>query len=407
MEIDQCHSNKRDKNLLLLTQGLKIGGLELIVLELGISLKSVHDWNVSVFSHDSDGQSVERNCKESLFNQFIDAGIKTEARKKKRGFSFDALLNLIIFSIRNKISIMHAHDLGTLIYAVFANILSFNRSKIIYTQHSLVHLERSNRYRRYERFFTLFVSQIIVVSESLLKPYSKLGIALDQMAVVPNGVRFLKKPLRDREMKLLYRGNLIQNLDELSRKKLEVFTTSFWILYLARFHSSKGQRELASIWNSLDSNVRSNSTLILIGPEAEAGEKQIVEKLFEGAPNRERVLFFGGTQYPQEWIRSSDLFVSCSRFEGMPLGPIEAIGSGLPAVLSAIDGHSFLSKNSLTYPLDNSREGAAQIEQIFHDPLFGSTAYYQNLWETAKDIRIRHSLEAMTKEYAAIYSRYI
>ena len=47
-----------------------------------------------------------------------------------------------------------------------------------------------------------------------------------------------------------------------------------WLLYLARLHSVKGQRDAAGLWTNLNPEIHAKSVLLVIGPEAETGRKR-------------------------------------------------------------------------------------------------------------------------------------
>ncbi len=389
--------------VLLFSQHLGVGGLERLVLSLGQTLQKNSKWKVFVFSHDSD-ENADAYTKRTLVGDFIESGIPVDALKKNPGFSFITLFRLVRNIYKNQIDVIHSHDMGTLIYAVLAKFFSLGRVRIVHTQHSFVHLSRHKRYSLYEKIFTQFVDTLTVVNHSLIEPYKNLGLDENKIRIVNNGVSFISSPIQTRNEKLHNRINLIRQLPESDQDLLRPLLEDHWILYLARFHSVKGQREVPSIWKSLTPELRQKTVLLMIGPEAESGEYKNAIQAFEGMPDRDRVIFLDGTKSPQDWIAAADLFLSCSKFEGMPLGPLEAIGSGLPAVLSGITGHRFLEKVSQQYSLDLPDEGARLIENILCNPEFGSEIYYQSLWEKTDWIRKQYSLNAMAEQYTEFYT---
>jgi glycosyltransferase involved in cell wall biosynthesis len=99
----------------------------------------------------------------------------------------------------------------------------------------------------------------------------------------------------------------------------------------------------------------------------------------------------------------ADLFISCSAYEGMPLAPLEAAGSGLPLVLSAIPGHDFLKQESYQFPLSDLEKGAACIEEALSWVETEGEGYQAKLWESRKSIRERFSIQSMANQYSALY----
>lgn len=391
--------------VLLFSQHLGIGGLERMVLSLGQTLRRNTQWQVFLFSHDSD-ENAESFSDRTLVGDFLRAGIPVEALKKGAGFSVTTLLKLAKNIFKNKIDVIHSHDLGTLVYAVLANFLTLGRVRIVHTQHSFVHVNYARRYALYERIFSRFVDTLTVVNPGMIEDYARLGLSSDQIAriqIITNGVAFSENPILNHKEKISHRQSLISSLSSTERLLVEPLAESHWILYLARFHSVKGQRDVAEIWKSLSLAFRKKATLLMVGPDAEPGERQRVLDSFKNIPDRDRVIFIDGTRTPQAWLAASDLFLSASRIEGMPLGPIEAVASGMPAVLSAISGHRFLEDVSLQFSVENATEGASMIERSLTTPDFGTEKYYATFWEQAETLRQRHSLTAMAESYFQLY----
>jgi glycosyltransferase involved in cell wall biosynthesis len=247
------------------------------------------------------------------------------------------------------------------------------------------------------------VDTLTVVNESLIAPYVRVGVDKNRIHVVNNGVSFSESPIQTRAEKFGFRKELVEQLTSEEQRLLQPFAEDQWILYLARVATVKGQLEAHHVWGSLNSEARKKMILIIIGPEAETGTSAQLLKNFENAPDRERVIILGGTRTPHLWFSSSDLFISLSKFEGMPLGPMEAIGSGLPAVLSSIDGHRFLQTVSLQYAPNSPTDGALRIESILRDASFGTSGYYRELWEKSEWIRKQYSLGTMAENYARFY----
>jgi glycosyltransferase involved in cell wall biosynthesis len=121
------------------------------------------------------------------------------------------------------------------------------------------------------------------------------------------------------------------------------------------------------------------------------------------APDSDRILITGGSEIPQEWMRCADVFLSCSEFEGMPLAPIEALGSGIPAVLSQIPGHEFLGAYADLYSLESPRIGAQAVERVWDEMESNPVHYRAMLWERSRPIRESFTQAEMAKQYERLY----
>ena len=390
--------------VMMLTQQLVIGGLEKTVLDLCLELKHERKLTPFVFAYDY----LARADKTDLVPQFEKNNIAIETFKKPRGFSFKVVRKIIELLKKHELHIIHSHNLGSLMYASIAKLCLGWQTfplKIVHTQHSFVHLTDKRRYALYEKIFSIFADEIVAVSNDTRETYLSLGVNPDKVKVIENGVRFSEEPVFNRKNKLLRRQALIENiLDEETRSRLKQYSDEPWIIYLARLHPGKGQDHALQLWNALSPQARKQSIMMLIGPEAEQGEKARIEALIEKASDRNRIFLLEGTTRPQAWIQASDIYLSCSEFEGLPLGPLEAIGIGVPTILSKIPGHEFLAHVSSQYSIESPREGALKLEQVLSD-LVNTDPYWEHEYKhRSRWIRQRFSVEAMVQKYFKLYS---
>jgi glycosyltransferase involved in cell wall biosynthesis len=334
---------------------------------------------------------------------FADAGIPVAFFPKPPGFSFRTILRIHRKLSAENIATLHTHDLGALMYGVCAKLLLFGRVRLIHTQHSFVHLSRRWIYKHYERFFVRFADEITVVSGDTAQSYVELGVPRRKVHVVPNGVRFPEGGAVSVDVRKNTRRNLHGKLDPSSRAALEPFLDCRWILYMARLHRTKGQDHALKLWERLSARARSNAVLLFVGPESEAGRLDQLRSDIETAPDSRRILYMGTTHCPDLWLNSSDLALSCSEFEGMPLGPIEAAGAGLPMVLSEIPGHAVVKSVSLQFPLGDPSKGARLVDRMLEELATSPNDYFNRAWETGHDIRSRYTLGHMCEAYSGLY----
>lgn len=387
--------------VLMLTQYLGIGGLEKMILNLSVALKKSGRWEPSVFVYDHQPDSKYEN----LIASFRARQVDVETFQKPPGYSPRAVFRIAQAVVRGDITVIHTHDLGALIYGVLAKIVLCGGVRLVHTQHSFVHLRKAGRYAWYERIFARLADRLTVVSDATRDEYARLGIPAKKIEIVANGVDFPDLPLASRQEKIALRqGVLSGHSGALQRGSLPL--DAFWILVLGRLHPVKGQRQAIEIWGKIPAELRKKSVLWIVGPEAERGEIEVLERLRASVPDSDRILLMGGTQDPRAWILASDVFLSASEFEGMPLGPIEARGSGVPCVLSDIPGHSFLKEQARFFALKDADAGAQALEEALRLlPGHGSndSSYYSTLWSSSGSLRARYSADAMAEVYARAY----
>jgi O-antigen/teichoic acid export membrane protein/glycosyltransferase involved in cell wall biosynthesis len=382
-----------EHKVLLLAPYVEIGGLERMVLNLASALKESGTWHPEVFAFDHPADSRPEG---NLLSAFAERGIPVEAHCKGPGFSVRTIIKIARHALDRRIHVIHSHDLGALIYAVGAKIATFNRVRLVHTQHSFVHLARKRRYRFYERLFTLFVDELAVVSEDTRATYAELGLKAEKIHFIPNGVAFTERPGLDRSEKCLRREVMLSS----ANPELRAHLTDQWLLCMARIHGRKGQEHALAVWNALAPEIRQASILLFVGPVTDPAQNLKLRGLIETAQDRHRIFLVGPALKPHEWLEASDLFISGSEFEGMPLGPIEAAGAGLPLVISRIPGHEALLPMSRQFDFTNSAEGARLVTEAL-----AMTPESANSLQTgAQATRLRFSLVVMSEQYMRLYT---
>jgi O-antigen/teichoic acid export membrane protein/glycosyltransferase involved in cell wall biosynthesis len=378
--------------VLELVQYLSVGGLERMVFSLSQALNQQDHFSAFVASYDR----LDNN-ESSLAPQFENAGIPFIQWHKKTGFSPRIVSRLLKIIFSGEKQILHAHDLGPLIYGSLTKGLSLGRVQLVFTLHTLLHVQKNRRYRLYFKYFLRFADRIIAVSPSVKAGLVELGIDPGRIHVVPNGATFTS-PLMDRPSDMMALKKKIQP------HLPEPLYSSRWMLYLARLHSAKGQDVALEIWSALPKGIRADWGLFFVGPKSEPEFVSTLQQKINGLEDSERVRIVGPSDQPQEWMQTAHLFISGSRHEGMPLAPLEAAGSGLPLLLSDIPGHAFLKPWAHLFDPHQPREGAEALVEIL-DAMkeTGEAAFFLNRWEAAKPLRMRWSETAMAASYMDVF----
>jgi glycosyltransferase involved in cell wall biosynthesis len=385
----------------MLTQYLHMGGLERMIFNLSTALKAQGDWEPQVFVYD---RLPDAGAENDLGPAFANARIPVTSFLKPPGFSPRLALAIHRKLSAEHITVLHTHDLGPLIYGVCAKLLSCGRVRLIHTEHSFVHLSRRWVYKYYERLFARFADEVAVVSDEMRRTYLELGVPPDKLHVVPNGVRFPEQGPLSAATKAQNRKDLLGKLEASAREALGPFMECRWILYMARLHRVKGQDHALELWRGISPRARGKSVLLFVGPESESGRLKDLRAGIASAPDSSQILYLGPTQCPELWLGCCDLALSCSEFEGMPLGPIEAAGAGLPLVLSEIPGHAVVKAWSAQYPLSDPSAGARTVERILEETEADQDDRFKSLWEKAGEVRSLYTLAHMSSDYSRLYS---
>ena len=387
--------------ILMLTQFLQIGGLERMVLNLSRRLHETKLAEVVVTAYDHTGDETHQD----LVPELMQAGIATKIFRKPPGFSIKIVRHICGIVREHNIDIIHTHDLGALLYGALVKVFCWRKVKLVHTQHSFVNVDRKRRYRFYQSFFSRFVNELVAVSADTEQMYRQVGFHGGRLSVIENGVCLPPSPSTTRTERLRARDELLKHLPNAAR--LSPLRNLTWLLYLARVAPVKGQQHVLELWRMLPSELRKATALLIVGPEAEPGAYAPLHTAIASLPDNSQVIVAGGTTRPSDWLLASDVGISCSEFEGLPLGPLEAIGHGLPLLLSDIPGHSFLKDHALFFSLSNASEGTIKLAELLRKSIASDGQLHDNVRYHAAWVRERYSLEAMTERYREIYSRLI
>lgn len=378
-------------DVLELSQTLGLGGLERMMYSLSETLHRHDRFKVLVATYDHPKDQP------SLLAQFEQAEIPVIQWQKGTGFSLRTVLYLVKMCFSGRARILHVHDLGPLVYGSLAKVCSFGRVRLVLTLHTLLHLQQGPRYRFYFRFFLHFVDRIVVVSPAIKSRLVAFGVKDERIRVVPNGVRFASLPPCNPVDKLTWKKKVMP------QGPARLYSVR-WVLCLARLHAGKGQDVALDVWQALPSEVRAGLALFFVGPEMEMEFAKLLRQRIAGLPDSDRVIMAGPSHHPEDWIQAAHLFISGSQEEGMPLAPLEAVGSGLPALLSDISGHEFLRPWAHFFNPANAAEGAGKIAQIIADMnQTGDDIFFKTLWKTTRPVREKWNGTTMIASYIEVF----
>ncbi len=170
------------------------------------------------------------------------------------------------------------------------------------------------------------------------------------------------------------------------REELDIPAESFVFAYLGRLDvEHKGLDLVVRAFARIATPA--NAYLVLVGPDR-AGGRQILEHLALQLGCSERVRFLGSQLGEAKWsaLRMADAFVSPSRWEACSSAQAEAIGFGLPTILSTaasiapevVEHHSALAS-----PLDAGALARAMRQLIEDGPLRQSLSAAGRQWVLA------------------------
>ena len=273
--------------------------------------------------------------------------------------------------------VFHIHEAKSVLFFNVATHFRYSK-QILYTLHSTY-----KNYPLHNKIFSRIASfqcaYVVCVSKTSLKHY-------------PYDIRFLRKS------KVKYIQNGV-DIDRISIAKSEKHSSGFLnCVYVARMRPSKRHELLIEAIRSVD-----GINLIFVGTGVL--EEQLKDKAKKFRVDN-RIMFCGQLPRDQvyERIKSSDVFLSASTYEGLPIGVLEGMACGLPCILSNIEqhreieeccSHIILTENDL----DSWIVALADIKEKSKDELQTIGLLNKN------DVESAFSLKRMHDEYNYLYEK--
>lgn len=284
---------------------------------------------------------------------------------------------------------LHAHGRGAAFFAVCVKILV--RIPVIYQPHG-PHYAFNRGYRFvsgwfFEAFCRLLFDAIIYVSvgERAMAQRQKLPVGRSRV-IVSGLVQEAGIASADRAER------------DVLRAALYIPEQRFVIGWIGRFQYPKG---IDLLFDSvLEVSARLPEAMWIVIGEGSAQEMRAYRERSAKLGIQEKVVFLGARSDAFTLIRAFDLYISTSRWEGLPLVLIEVMEQGVPIVASDVVGNrDVLEGWGVLYPSNDVRAAAdAQVRLAIDAPL------RQWLAVAGREVRLkRFSLSRMLTEMDRAY----
>ena len=323
-----------------------------------------------------------------FLEKYSQLGIRTYQLKEKN-------IIKIVKKLRESISkerpeILHLHGTRAAIWARLAIIGFKNRPKIIYTLHGF-HLPRKNFLVRWlflaiERFLNRWTDVLVCVSgadRNLVLKHKT--IPENRIVIIKNGIDIEKFQVN-------------KELVEAEKKKLGL-TDKFVLTSIGRLHPPK---DFSTILKALKLIITQNKNfrLLIIG---DGPLRKLLENEVEEFGLNQCVKFLGFRENTPILINLSDIIILSTRWEGLPLAPLEAGASQKPIIASNIDGvrETVIDKETgLLFKLGDERDLADKIKLLLKDPKLRKKLGENDF----KFVKVKFPIEKMLQNYQNLYT---
>lgn len=231
-----------------------------------------------------------------------------------------AVIQLAFLLFRRRVDLVHIHlsDGGSLLRkALVVSTVRWSRKPIIIHAHGAeFHTTYFRLPHRLQRLLSSVFRQchsFIVLSNTWKDFYmNQLGLKEEQMVVLPNPTE-LPQEIPDRSQTLLVQ-----------------------FVFLGRVGARKGTFDLIQAFSQLPNEAQTRAQLLIAGDGDLVQAKTLVTQL----KMTDRVAFLGwvSTQQREDLLSDADVFVLPSYNEGLPMALLEAMGWGLPVIVTPVGG---------------------------------------------------------------------
>ncbi len=308
----------KPKNILFISARSDLSGGPVHLNEILLHLKGKPEFNVFVAAPENEHFSEGwKNLTSGFF------------KLDTRSFSIIKLFKLKKFIKQNKVTLIHSHGRGA---GIYSRLLKTTSLKIIHTYHGIHMVNSVTGIVKYlvDLILQITTDKLIFVAESEKNKAKSLYLALKDNVVIKNGIKLIKKiPKSERNSKIT-------------------------IGVTARDDFQKGLDILFRNMNIFKQKNPNLEFILLIAGAAEIPKYK-----------KDYIHFLGHTNNTK-FFNEIDFFISCSRWEGLPLAVLEAMSAKIPCLLSNVVGHDYFicSNTALSFQLDNTEQFCEMLHSL-------------------------------------------
>lgn len=280
-----------------------------------------------------------------------------------------------IFRLRafiGRYDIIHTHNTACQLFVPIAKMLKCSKSKLVTTEHNATNRRRGKWYLKViDKWMYARYNHIICIAD---QTYTNL---VDYIGQKPN-------------ISTIYNGVAVQRfflpINNICDKK------DFVITMVSAFRDQKDQDTLVKAIKELPDNYR----LQLAG---DGVRRPKVEELAYTLGIADRVDFLGIRTDIPEILKSSDIVVLSSHWEGLSLSSIEGMASGRPFIASDVDGlREVVEGAGILFPHGDYKQLAKEIMQLCNNPV-----HYNMVARTCQERAKQFDISIMAEKYNELY----
>lgn len=362
--------------ILHVINNLGSGGAEKLIEESLPIMNEIDGIQADVLLLTDENNKFDKNLKAK--------GIKVDVVKLRSIYNPLNIFEIKKYIINNQYDIIHAHLFPSQYWVgIVSKIMRKNKPKFVTTEHSTHNRRRDKPYFRYiDRF--IYSSYDLIVSISQKAQENLIG--------------WLEPKINDmRKFKVIENGINIDKYKNAIPYKKEELNSNFTedtklVCMVGRFSEQKDQATLIQAMKCLPKEVH----LLLVG---EGPLRKQSENLVEAIGLKKRVHFLGFRDDVDRILKTSDIIVLSSHWEGLSLVSIEGMAVGKPFVASKVQGlKEIVDGYGVTFKQGNSSELSKIIQSLINN-----NEYYKEICKKCSEKAKMYDINIMVNAVISTY----
>lgn len=349
-----------------------IGGAEKVVRDLCVSLNAV--------GIQTDVLFLSKSTSVSFFD--TRSGYRVIYPKYKLGIYNPLLLFYIIKHVK-KYDIINVHLFPSLYFLGIVKMLFLKEKKIVFTEHSTNNRRMNNFIFKFlDQFIYKYYNKIVTISNDVdISIKNHLNFKVNKFLLIKNGIDL----------------NSIINAGKYSKHYLSEYISEsdFVVTQVSSFQYPKDQFTLVDSLISLPFEIK--CIFVGDGVDRPKCEKYVIEKNLQN-----RIFFLGKRTDVYEIMKTSDVLVLSSKYEGMPISCLESIASNKPFIGTDVPGiREIVRDHGLLFEFSDSIKLSEHILELYNNK-----NYYINVsnkcFIRSKDFDISNTVNAYIRLYKSL-----
>lgn len=333
-------------HILHIIDDMSMGGAQSLLAEL-TPIQIQHGHCVTILE-------LKEATDKTLINRVTNAGVNVISISKRRRVRNP----LNIFSIipyLKQYDIVHVHLFPANYWTALAKIVSFSKTPIITTEHSTNNKRRNIPIFKYiDAFIYNRYQKVVACADKALETF-KARYPNTKCTSIPNGVDISK----------------YKNAQPYTKQELaDIAEDSFVTTMVARFDYPKRQDILVEAISLLPDKYHA----IFVGGTSEDLGLQKTQKLSRDLGVSDRVHFLYLRSDVPKILKTSDVILMSSEYEGLSLSSIEGMASGHPFVATDVNGlREVVSGAGVLVPCGDAKALAEVLHKLSSDSTYNSS----------------------------------